>query len=65
MKKSRPLVDKEAEVRELRIEDIRAFRPIAELATPSLAAKLAVQTKQTTDLSPKRSAAARRGGLRR
>jgi hypothetical protein len=46
MKKSEPLVDKDGEVRELLVDDIRQFRPIAEVAASSLAAKLGVQTKQ-------------------
>jgi hypothetical protein len=71
MKKSKPLMDNDGEVRELLIEDIREFRPIAEVASSSLAAKLGVQAKQAapaTDenagvkaaLSRKRSTAARK-----
>ena len=47
MKKSKPLMDKDGEVRELLIEDIREFRPIAEVVTPSLREKLGIQTKQS------------------
>jgi hypothetical protein len=62
MKKSKPLVDKDGEVRELLIEDIKEFRPIAEVASSSLAAKLGVQATQASSaaLSRKRSAAARK-----
>jgi hypothetical protein len=60
MKKSEPLVDKDGEVRELLMEDIGKFRPIAEAATSSLAAKLGIQTGQAAALSRKRSAAARK-----
>jgi hypothetical protein len=45
MKKSKPLVDEDGEVRELLVEDMKGFRPIAEVAASSLAAKLGIQTK--------------------
>lgn len=71
MKKSKPLVDNDGEVRELLIGDIREFRPIAEVASSSLAAKLGVQARQAASvmdengsvkvaLNRKRSAAARK-----
>jgi predicted restriction endonuclease len=47
MKKSKPLVDRDGEVRELLVEDIREFRPIAEVAASSLTAKLGIETRQT------------------
>ena len=47
MKKSEPLVDKDGEVRELLIEDLKKFRPITEVGTPSLRQKLGIQTKQS------------------
>ena len=40
MKKSKPLVDDEGEVRELLVEDLRKFRPLPEVATAALAEKL-------------------------
>lgn len=43
MKKRKPLTDEEGEVRELLMEDIRRFRPMAEGLSPSLAAKLGVE----------------------
>jgi hypothetical protein len=45
MKKSKPLVDEDGEVRELLVEDIREFRPVAEVAASSLAAKLGIEKK--------------------
>ena len=46
MKGSKPLVDKDGEVRELLIEDITEFHPIAEVVTPSLRRKLGIRTEQ-------------------
>jgi uncharacterized protein (DUF4415 family) len=43
MKKRRPLTDEEGEVRELLMEDIRRFRPMAESLSPALAAKLGIK----------------------
>lgn len=43
MKKRRPLTDEEGEVRELMMEDIRAFRPMSEGLSPSLATKLGLK----------------------
>lgn len=43
MKTPKPLTDEEGEVRELLMEDIRRFRPMAEGLSPSLAAKLGVK----------------------
>ncbi|MGH7059417.1 MAG: HNH endonuclease [Stellaceae bacterium] len=45
MKKSKPLVDEDGEVRELLVEDMKGFRPIAEVATSPLAQKLGIQTR--------------------
>jgi hypothetical protein len=69
MEKSKPLVDDEGEVRELLIEDIREFRSIAEVASPSLAAKLGIHKRpvRMTDVdaeigrSRKRSAGSQNG----
>jgi hypothetical protein len=43
MKKRKPLTDESGEVRELLMEDIRRFRPMAEGLSPSLAAKLGIK----------------------
>ena len=45
MKKRKPLTDESGEVRELSLEDIRLFRPAAEVLPPSLAAKLGVKSR--------------------
>jgi hypothetical protein len=42
MKTRKPLTDEEGDVRELLMEDIKRFRPIAEGISPSLAAKLGI-----------------------
>jgi hypothetical protein len=47
MKTRKPLTDEEGEVRELLMEDIKRFRPIAEGISPSLAAKLGIPLKST------------------
>jgi len=46
MTRRKPLVDKEGEVRELSLEDMKAFRPIQDLAPPSLLNKLRVRGPQ-------------------
>lgn len=46
MKKRKPLTNEEGEVRELLLEDIKRFRPIAEVVSPSLAAKLGVKLSE-------------------
>ena len=43
MKKPKPLTDKEGEVRELLLEDMKRFRPAAEMLSPSLVAKLGIK----------------------
>ncbi|MBP1627039.1 MAG: phage associated protein [Holophagaceae bacterium] len=48
MTKRKPLIDKEGEVRELSLEDMKAFRPIQDLAPPSLLHKLRVRGPQKT-----------------
>ncbi|MGD9615582.1 MAG: HNH endonuclease signature motif containing protein [Alphaproteobacteria bacterium] len=48
MKKSKPLVDDEGEVRELLVEDLRKFRPLPEVATATLAEKLGIATSRTS-----------------
>jgi uncharacterized protein (DUF4415 family) len=39
----KPLIDEDGEVRELLLEDIRKFRPAAEVLPPSLLAKLGIR----------------------
>jgi len=51
MKKSKPLVDKDGEVRELLIEDIKEFRPVTEIVPSSLAQKLGIQRSETAALA--------------
>ena len=43
MRKPRPLTDEEGEVRELLLEDMKRFRPAAEVLPPSLVAKLGIK----------------------
>ena len=43
MKKPKPLTDAEGEVRELLLEDMKRFRPAADVLPPSLAAKLGIK----------------------
>jgi uncharacterized protein (DUF4415 family) len=45
MKKPKPLTDEEGEVRELLLDDIKRFRPAADVLSPSLAAKLGVDRR--------------------
>jgi hypothetical protein len=45
MKTRKPLIDDDGEVRELLTEDLRRFRPIAEVISPSLAVKLGIETR--------------------
>jgi hypothetical protein len=45
MKKAKPLTDEEGEVRELLLEDMKQLRPAAEALSPSLAAKLDIETR--------------------
>jgi uncharacterized protein (DUF4415 family) len=49
MRKRKPLTDEEGEVRELLLEDIKRFRPIAEVLSPASLAKLGLkpQAEQT------------------
>jgi hypothetical protein len=42
MRKPRPLTNEEGEVRELLIDDLRQFRPAAEVLSPSLAEKVGI-----------------------
>ncbi len=44
MRNRKPLTDKDGEVRELLLEDIKRFRPIAEVLPPSLLAKLNIRS---------------------
>ena len=45
MRKRKPLIDDDGEVRELLMEDIRRFRPAAEVLPPALAEKLGVRLR--------------------
>ncbi len=45
MRKPKPLTDEEGEVRELLLEDMKRFRPAAEVLSPSLAAKLGIRQR--------------------
>ena len=47
MKKSKQLTDKQGEVRELLLEDLKRFRPAAKVLSPALAAKLGVERRRT------------------
>jgi hypothetical protein len=47
MKMRKPLTDEDGEVRELLLEDIRRFRPIADGISPTLAAKLGLKIPST------------------
>lgn len=46
MKKRLPLTDAEGEVRELTAEDLREFRPAAEVLSPELLKKLGIRGAQ-------------------
>src|SRR5215470_8708090 len=46
MRTRKPLIDKEGEVRELLLEDIKQFRPAREVLSPSLLAKLGITNSQ-------------------
>ncbi|MBV9862823.1 MAG: hypothetical protein JO267_11835 [Alphaproteobacteria bacterium] len=52
MKNSKPLVGSNGEVCELLIEDIKKFRPIAEVVSSSLALKLGIRTGDTAASTP-------------
>jgi uncharacterized protein (DUF4415 family) len=49
MKKPKPLTDEEGEVRELLLEDLKRFRPAAEVLSPTVAGKLGVKVRQKGD----------------
>jgi uncharacterized protein (DUF4415 family) len=53
MKARKPLTDEEGEVRELLLEDIKRFRPMGEGLSPSLAAKLGLQSRRKQKPPPK------------
>jgi uncharacterized protein (DUF4415 family) len=53
MKTHKPLTDKHGEVRELLLEDIKRFRPMAEGLSPSLATKLGLQRRHKRKQPPK------------
>jgi len=55
MKGRKPLTDESGEVRELLMEDIRQFRPMAEGLGPSLAAKLGISIPAATPAPAKRN----------
>ena len=44
MRNRKPLIDEDGEVRELLLEDIKRFRPIAEVLPPSLLTKLGIRS---------------------
>lgn len=46
MPSRKPLTDSRGEVRELKTEDMKRFRPVAEAASPTLARKLGVRGPQ-------------------
>jgi len=52
MKMRKPLTDEDGEVRELLLEDIKRFRPIAEGISPILAAKLGLEIPSAGTSSP-------------
>jgi uncharacterized DUF497 family protein len=62
MQEPKPLVDEDGGVRELLIEDIRGFRPIAEVASSELAAKLGVRAEQAASATDEVRFLARRQG---
>jgi uncharacterized protein (DUF4415 family) len=47
MKKSKSLTDEEGEVRELLLEDLKKFRPLVEVASPTLLAKLGIPPRES------------------
>jgi hypothetical protein len=53
MKARKPITDEEGEVRELLMEDIRRFRPIAQGLSPSLAEKLGIEAEDSRDAGAK------------
>jgi len=46
MRKRKPLTDDDGEVRELLLEDLKRFRPIAEVLPPSSLKKLGIDPEQ-------------------
>jgi HNH endonuclease len=46
MKKPKPPIDENGEIREWLAEDLKRFRPIAEVVTPSLAANLGIESRE-------------------
>ena len=52
MKTHKPLTDEDGEVRELLMEDIKRFRPIAEGISPTLSAKLGLEIPSTGTSAP-------------
>jgi hypothetical protein len=55
MKMHKPLTDEDGEVRELLMEDIRRFRPMAEGISTNLAAKLGIEFQPDAEnMSPKK-----------
>ena len=55
MNKRPPLIDDDGEVRELTAEDIRQFRPAAEVLSPDLLAGLSALKKQRGERGPQKS----------
>jgi hypothetical protein len=46
MRRRKPLIDESGEVRELLMEDVKRFQPAPEALSPSLLAKLGIETRQ-------------------
>jgi hypothetical protein len=65
MKKQKPLTDESGEVRELTIEDMKAFRPIGDVIPPSLAAKLGLKERKKISATRPRRESNRRPTERR
>jgi uncharacterized protein (DUF4415 family) len=55
MNKHLPLIDDDGEVRELTAEDMREFRPAAEVLPPALLAGLVALKKQRGERGPQKS----------
>jgi len=55
MSKRPPMIDKDGEVRELTAEDMRLFRPAAEVLPPEVLTGLATLKKQRGERGPQKS----------
>jgi predicted restriction endonuclease len=56
----KPLIDEDGEVRELLLEDIRKFRPAAEVLPPSLLTTLGIKNPKQDEAAPLQTASARK-----